>query len=222
MMGQMGFGSRIAVAAALCLSLAACDSASTGKPAVEAPRLAANAPEEMQVAATRRTQAGQLPAMHWDGTDRSREWTRATLAALDTEGAALMSRVPSDVMEFCPSYAAQTTENRRAFWAGLLSALARYESSHNPAAKGAGGRYLGLMQISPATARNYGCSGSMLNGSENMACAVRIVARQVGRDNAVARSGQGWGGVARDWMPMRSASKRNLIAGWTSRQSYCR
>ena len=55
-----------------------------------------------------------------------------------------------------------------------------------------------------------------------MACAVRIAAQQVSQDNAIARSGGGWGGVARDWMPLRNKSKRAEIASWTKKQSYCR
>ncbi|MDO5642444.1 MAG: transglycosylase SLT domain-containing protein [Paracoccus sp. (in: a-proteobacteria)] len=204
------------------LSLAGCDSASIGRAAVDAPTLNAGPPGLAERALAKLPGAEPLPAMHWDGQGSSAEWTAATLAALDAEGAVLMSRVPSDVMEFCPGYARQTPENRRAFWAGLLSVVARHESRHNPAAQGGGGRNLGLMQISTATARNFGCGGSMLDVRANMACAVRIAARQVGQDNAIARAGGGWRGVARDWVPLRNASTRAEIAGWTSRQSYCR
>lgn len=218
----MGFRIRLAALGAVFLALAACDSASVGRAAVEAPTLAADRPGLARRAVAALPGTAPLPPMRWDGRHNSEAWTKATLAALDAEGAVLMSRVPSDVMEFCPAYADQSPENRRAFWAGLLSALARHESSHDPKASGAGGRYLGLMQISPRTARGYGCSGALLDPRANMACAVRIAARQVARDNAIARAGGGWRGVARDWMPMRSSAKRTEIANWTRRQSYCR
>ena len=204
------------------IAAAGCDSASIGKSAVDAPTLNAGQPGLTRRALSKLPGAEPLPSMNWDGRDSSAEWTDATLAALDAEGAVLMSRVPSDVMEFCPAYASQSAENRKAFWACLLSAVAKYESSHNPRAKGGSGRYQGLMQISTATARNFGCGGSMLDGRANMACAVRIAANQVGRDNAIARGNGGWRGVARDWMPLRNNSKRAAIAGWTSKQSYCR
>lgn len=204
------------------LSVAACDSASIGKAAVEAPTLNAGQPGLTRRAIAKLPGAEPLPAMHWDGRDSSAEWTDATLAALDSEGAVLMSRVPSDVMEYCPSYASQSPENRKAFWAGLLSAMAKYESSHNPRAKGGGGRYQGLMQISTATARNFGCGGSMLDAKANMACAVKIAATQVSQDNAIARGNGGWRGVARDWMPLRNKAKRAEIAGWTKKQAYCK
>ena len=204
------------------LSVSACDSASIGKAAVDAPTLNAGQPGLTRKAIAKLPGAEPLPVMRWDGRDSSAEWTDATLAALDAEGAVLMSRVPSDVMEFCPSYASQSPENRKAFWAGLLSAMAKYESSHNPRAKGGGGRYQGLMQISTATARNFGCGGSMLDAKANMACAVKIAATQVSQDNAIARAGGGWRGVARDWMPLRNKSKRAEIAGWTRKQAYCK
>lgn len=160
-------------------------------------------------------------AMRWGGRKGADEWTEATLAALDQHGVAILSRVPSDIQAYCPGYAEQGHDGRKAFWAGLMSAVAKHESTYNPVAKGGGGKWLGLMQIAPATWRHYGCSGQMLDGADNMACAVKIMSRQVGRDNAIARTGDGWRGVARDWAPMRNASKRADIANWTSQQSYC-
>lgn len=162
----------------------------------------------------------QTPPMRW-GQSGSTEWTRATLAALDREGVTIMSQVPEDINAFCPNYSELNHTGRRAFWAGLLSAVAKHESTYNPQASGGGGRWLGLMQIAPATWRNYDCNGNIKNGGDNMACAVRIMSRQVGRDNAVAHDGSGWRGVARDWAPMRNSSKRADIAAWTSQQSYC-
>lgn len=163
----------------------------------------------------------QEPPMRWGERNGSDEWTRATLAALDREGVTILSRVPHDIVEFCPNYRQLAQPGRKAFWAGLLSAVAKHESTYNPQASGGGGRWLGLMQIAPATWRHYGCDGDIKNGADNMACAVKIMSRQVGRDNAVARDGSGWRGVARDWAPMRNSSKRADIAAWTSSQSYC-
>lgn len=159
--------------------------------------------------------------MRWSGKGGSDDWTQATLAALDKHGVQIMSNVPADIETYCPAYAERGQPGRRAFWAGLMSALAKHESTYNPQASGGGGKWLGLMQISPATWRGYGCTGKMLNGADNMACAVKIMSKQVGRDNAVARAGGGWRGVARDWAPMRSAKKRADIAAWTSKQNYC-
>ncbi|WP_303361424.1 lytic transglycosylase domain-containing protein [Paracoccus sp. (in: a-proteobacteria)] len=160
-------------------------------------------------------------SMRWTGRAGSDAWTQATLDALDQHGVTIMSRVPSDVSAYCPAYADQGPEGRRAFWAGFMSAVAKHESTYNPGAKGGGGRWLGLMQISPATWRHYGCDGKMLDGADNMVCAVKIMTAQVGRDNAVVGGSGAWRGVARDWAPLRNASKRADIANWTSQQSYC-
>ncbi|WP_166461807.1 transglycosylase SLT domain-containing protein [Paracoccus alkanivorans] len=162
------------------------------------------------------------PPMRWEHKSGSDEWTAATLAALEREGVTMLSNVPHDIGTYCPNYAELTKVERKAFWAGFMSALAKHESTYNPMAAGGGGRWLGLMQIAPGTWRSYGCSGHITDGADNMACAVRIMSKQVGRDNAVARDGSGgWRGVARDWGPMRSAAKRADIAAWTSSQSYC-
>ncbi|MCF3974021.1 transglycosylase SLT domain-containing protein [Paracoccus salsus] len=170
--------------------------------------------EQMQLAAS--------PPMRWDDRSGSEAWTKATLAALDREGVTVLSNVPHDIHSFCPNYAELTNTGRKAFWAGLLSALAKHESTYNPQASGGGGKWLGLMQIAPATWRSYDCNGNITDGSDNMSCAVRIMSRQVARDNAVVGNGSGsWRGVARDWAPMRSSSKRADIAAWTSSQSYC-
>lgn len=172
------------------------------------------AAEQMQLAAQ--------PPMRWGDRSGSDAWTKATLAALDREGVTFLSNVPHDIDSFCPNYAELTATGRKAFWAGLLSAVAKHESTYNPKASGGGGKWLGLMQIAPATWRNYDCNGNITNGADNMSCAVRIMSRQVGRDNAVVHGANGgWRGVARDWAPLRSSKKRADIAAWTSSQSYC-
>lgn len=163
-----------------------------------------------------------LPAMGWDHRAEGEEWTEATLAALQAQGAALLQHVPGDISDWCPGYAEATKEERAAFWAGLLSALAKHESTWNPAAVGGGGKWFGLVQIAPATARGYGCaagSGEALkDGEANLSCAVRIAARTVMRDGVVAAGG---GGLAADWGPFHSRSKRAEMASFTRSQSYC-
>ncbi len=163
------------------------------------------------------------PAMRWDFHPEAPAWTGATLAALEDDGAVLASLVPSDIATFCPGYAENGMFERRAFWAGLFSALAKHESTWNPAASGGGGRWIGLLQIAPPTAANYGCdarsAAALKDGSANLSCAVRIAAVQVARDRMVA--GDGTDGVGRDWAPFRNASKRADIAAWTRSQDYC-
>lgn len=161
--------------------------------------------------------------MQWDHQPDSAEWTEAALDALRTEGVALLSEVPADIGHWCPGYAEAPAEERAAFWAGLLSALARYESTWNENAVGGGGQWYGLVQIAPATARAYGCEAStgaaLREGEANLECAIRIAARTVTRDGVVAADG---GGFAADWGPFTRADKRAAMAEWVSEQEYCR
>jgi hypothetical protein len=172
------------------------------------------------------TSAALLPAMRWDHRPEADRWTVATLAALRKEGAVLETTVPADIKAFCPAYEEAPPTERRAFWAGFISALAKHESTWNPKAKGGGGKWIGLMQIAPQTARANGCDlpagKGLTDGAANLACAVRIAAKQVGRDGAIVSDGSGdWRGAARDWAPLRSSQKRADVADWTRRQSYC-
>lgn len=167
-----------------------------------------------------------LPKMRWDAqrpSDEAQAWTRATLGALQSHGADLEQIVPADITNYCPAYPNASVADRRAFWAGLFSALAKYESTWNPNAVGGGGRWFGLVQIAPGTARHYGCratSGEALkDGSLNLSCAVRIAANTVARDGVVSSSGRG---IAADWGPFHDPSKVADISAWTRAQSYCR
>ncbi len=165
-----------------------------------------------------------LPVMRWDHRPEATLWTRASLAAVATHDDALALTVPKDIGTWCPRYSKAGLPERRAFWVGLLSATAKHESTWNPAVAGGGGRWIGLMQISPKTARAHGCeaqtAASLKDGSANLACAIRIVSRQVDRDELVA--GDGNRGIGRDWAPFRNAAKRADIANWTRSQSYCK
>lgn len=163
------------------------------------------------------------PTMGWDARPEAASWTMSTLVAVAAEDSRLAARVPADIATFCPAYPTAALPHRRAFWSGVLSAVARYESSWNPAASGGGGRYIGLMQISPRTASQHGCgatsAGALKDGSANLECAVRIMAEAVESDGVVA--GGGSRGVGRDWMPLRNGAKRQAIADWTRMQGYC-
>lgn len=164
-----------------------------------------------------------IPAMRWDSHAQSAEWTAQTLMAVAQEDAALAARVPADIGRLCPGYAEGTLPERRAFWAGLISTVGKYESGYNPQAAGGGGRYIGLMQISPRSAANYGCdatsASALKDGTANLACAVEMVAHHVERDGVAV--GNGRQGIGRDWMPFRKATMRAEMENWVKAQSYC-
>jgi hypothetical protein len=161
--------------------------------------------------------------MRWDHHPEAQEWTEASLVALQSHGAALPQIVPADIEAFCPGYETATVEERRLFWTGLLSALAKHESTWRPDAAGGGGRWIGLLQIAPGTARSYGCAAqdtaALKDGAANLSCAIRIMSRTVTRDGVVGAGGRG--GVAADWGPFTKSEKRAEMAAWTRQQPYC-
>ncbi len=163
------------------------------------------------------------PPMAWDAHPEAEGWTDSTLIALSTKDEQLSDQVPADIAGWCPGYEEAPIEARRAFWAGLVSSVAKYESTWNPMASGGGGRWIGLMQISPRSAKYYGCDATSVaalkDGEANLECAVDIMSEQVARDGLVA--GDGSLGVGRDWAPLRSEEKRAEMAAWTSTQPYC-
>lgn len=172
--------------------------------------------------ATLATSNAPMP-MGWDHRPEAVEWTGRTLAAVASEDDALTETVPADIDTWCPGYETASVTERRAFWAGLMSAVAKYESSWNPQAAGGGGRYIGVMQISPASAKLHGCeadtAGELKDGAANLECATQMIAKGVEMDGMVAGSGRQ--GAGRDWMPFRDAGKRAAMSAWTRAQPYC-
>ena len=160
--------------------------------------------------------------MRWDHLPDADVWTNATLGSLATHGQPLVDLVPADIDTWCPAYPEADEAQRAMFWSGMISALAKHESTWNPRAVGGNGRWFGLVQIAPATARGYGCvagsGGALQKGPANLACAVRIMAVTAPRDGVVSA---GMRGIAADWGPFHSARKRQDMIDWVSRQSYC-
>lgn len=163
-----------------------------------------------------------VPAARWDGHPRGPRWTAAVLAALRGPGAALLQTEPRDIHAWCPGYLEASPAQRAAFWTGLVSTLAWHESTHDPEAVGGGGRWFGLVQIAPGTARwrdcDVGTGNALLNGAANLRCGIRIMGITVPRDNVVA---EGMRGVAADWGPFHSSRKREDMRNWVRQQEYC-
>ncbi|MEL6516808.1 MAG: transglycosylase SLT domain-containing protein [Pseudomonadota bacterium] len=164
-----------------------------------------------------------LPPARWDHKDAGDAWTRATLRALDGPGAPLVDAVPMDATAWCPAFPKADRTQRKAFWVGLLSSLAKHESTWREEVSGGEGRWHGLLQISPATARGYGCAATsaeaLKDGPANLSCAVRIMGVTVARDGVISEGG---GGVAADWGPFVQEAKREEMRAYTRAQPYCR
>ncbi|MDU8911129.1 transglycosylase SLT domain-containing protein [Aestuariicoccus sp. MJ-SS9] len=163
-----------------------------------------------------------LPPARWGDSGPAAIWSRAALAALRSHAGVLPRTVPRDIETWCPAYESGDREQREAFWIGLVSALAKHESTFRPHAVGGGGKWFGLLQILPATARGYGCrarsGGALKDGALNLSCALRIMSVTVPRDGVISHRMRG---VAADWGPFHSRSKRQDMATWIRKQSYC-
>lgn len=171
------------------------------------------------------SEADPLPSMRWSHVDNQDKWNSAAVNALETHGQPLVEIVPEDIKDWCPAYPVADEAGRQAFWIGFMSALAKHESTYRPAAVSSNGKWFGLLQISPATARGYECnagSGEALKvGGANLSCAVRIMAVTVPRDGVIHDYDGRWRGVAADWGPLRVPSKRQDISAWLKDQPFC-
>ena len=189
-------------------------------PLEELAEISALAPATSQRPTQRDTWA--VPAARWDGHPRGAQWTAAVLSALRGPGAPLLQTEPRDIHAWCPGYLEASPEQRAAFWTGLVSTLAWHESTHDPRAVGGGGRWFGLVQISPGTAQWRDCDvetgNALLSGAANLRCGIRIMGITVPRDNVIA---EGMRGVAADWGPFHSRRKREDMRNWVREQEYC-
>ena len=169
------------------------------------------------------TTVPSLIKVRWDSEDRSPRWTRAAINALDSHGAPLVKMVPDDIEQYCPSYASANDRDRKAFWTNLIASLSFHESTWRPTVSGGDGRWHGLLQISPATARGYGCAAgdaeALKDGAANVSCAIRIMAETVPRDGVIS---QNMRGIAADWGPFHQERKRSEIQAYTKGLPYCR
>lgn len=159
----------------------------------------------------------------WGQRAEGGRWTASVMQALDRQGAPLVASVPSDIDVYCPGYRTADEEARKAFWVTFLSALAKHESTWRPEVSGGGGAWHGLLQISPRTAKGYGCeaqsAAELKDGGQNLSCGVRIMASTVTRDGVISA---GRGGAAADWGPFRQADKLADIQARTRSAAVCR
>jgi hypothetical protein len=179
--------------------------------------------------------ASSRPEARWDALAEGKRWTGYVLNALDAHGSKLLASNVSDIAAFCPGYPASDSTARRAFWVGLISALAKHESNYNPAAKyeegfaDSNGKKVisrGLLQISIESGRGYHCDipndESLHDPNVNLTCAVKILNRLVSRDGILASNSAPYKGASAYWSPFRDSTKRLDIRNWTKAQAYCR
>ncbi|WP_218014037.1 transglycosylase SLT domain-containing protein [Rubellimicrobium roseum] len=190
-------------------------------------RVAAQVPVEVAVRSGADLRPEARPvftgAARWDDKGQGADWSVAAMNAIEAAPHDLRDIVPADIGVWCPGYLRNPAHLRAAFWVGTVSALARYESNFDADAQGGGGAWHGLLQISPATARGYGCDATtpaeLHDPEANLQCAIRIMSRTVARDGVVSAGDEG---IAADWGPMSSNKLEPKIRDWVSSQDYCK
>ncbi|UFM65256.1 transglycosylase SLT domain-containing protein [Paracoccus sp. MA] len=175
-------------------------------------------------------------AADWDGRTEGAQWTAFTRQALATEGKALLAIEPTDVDAYCPAYAKLSGEEREAFWLGLLSAMARFESGFRPATSyeesfnDSNGNPVisrGLLQLSHESANGYRCgiedAERLHDPRTNLTCGVRIMNRLVSRDSTIGTQvNRRWRGGAAYWSVLRTTSGSNSkIRAYTTGLAIC-
>lgn len=173
----------------------------------------------------------------WAKKDKTGQWTAVTEEAVKASD--LPASEPTDVTQFCPTYANLDAGARAVFWTGLISIIARPESNFKPETsyeetfKDSQQKHVisrGLLQISIESANQsrYACNiesaESLHEPAVNLPCGVRILSAWVKADNVIAS----WGkkpiaGGARYWSTLRE-SRGHLpeLTGFTKKLDVCR
>lgn len=157
----------------------------------------------------------------WANKNPDGSWTAAAEAAVKASG--LSASTPSDVENFCPSYKKGSLAERKTFWVGLLSIVARPESNFKPEttytedfSDSLGKKVVsrGLLQISieSANQKRYACgiqkAEDLHDPAINLTCGAKILDAWVKADNVIATYGKGPPkGGGRYWSTLRERNK---------------
>jgi hypothetical protein len=173
----------------------------------------------------------------WSKKNPDGSWTALTEKAV--AASALPGLVPNDIKRFCPAYPDLSADDRKKFWVGLLSAMARPESNFKPEVSytekfndGRGEPVVsrGLLQLSieSANQKRHGCAiakaEDLHDSAVNLPCGVKILEAWVKADGVIAYDPEGRNrGGGRYWSVMRT-SKKHLaeITGFTGKLAVCR
>ncbi|MDR4306625.1 transglycosylase SLT domain-containing protein [Chelatococcus sambhunathii] len=167
----------------------------------------------------------------------ARQLNAASVAVLARQavptGSGLTALEPSDIEVFCPAYRRQGAEGRAAFWAGLLTAIARPESDYNTATTlWEGGTQqqfsIGLLQLSLSDEGGYRCGfrteADITEPARNLACGEKILLKLVSRAGFIGGdTAHQTSAAAAYWSTLRSSSPaRAEIIGKTRALEACR
>jgi soluble lytic murein transglycosylase-like protein len=204
---------------ALCLALVvACAPVKLTPPAAPAPEPAASVPAPPPLPAPK----PEPIALSWDDSPERAVWSRALVDAIRARKSDLDAGNPDT---FIPGYAALSADGQVKFWAELVIAIAKYESTWNPHAHFKEPPPLkvtsiGLLQIAYEDQKEYHFdppldreTHSLENPATNLRCGVAILAQLVSHDGAVVGGkGDHSRGAARFWAVLRGGKSHRLAA----------
>ncbi len=74
-----------------------------------------------------------LPSLAWENASKeTRPWSLHIFQTLWENDSELLSQNPEDASEFCPTYGSLAKLQRLEFWAHLITAITKFESSYRP------------------------------------------------------------------------------------------
>jgi hypothetical protein len=161
-------------------------------------------------------------ALSWDTSPEHVAWSRALVDAVRSHKSALDAGNPD---AFVPGYSALSPDGQIRFWAELVVAIAKYESTWNAHAHfkeppPLNVMSVGLLQIAYEDQKEYHfdppldrTTNSLEDAATNLRSGVTILAQLVSHDGAiVGGSGDHSRGAARYWAVLRSGKSHHLEA----------
>lgn len=161
-------------------------------------------------------------ALSWDDSSERAAWSRALVEAIRSRKSELDAGNPD---AFIPGYSALSAEGQIKFWAELVVAIAKYESTWNTHAHFKEPPPLnvisvGLLQIAYEDQKEYHFdppldrnANALEDAATNLRCGVAILAQLVSHDGAiVGGNGDHSRGAARYWAVLRSGKSHHLEA----------
>jgi hypothetical protein len=137
--------------------------------------------------------------------------------AIITHGTVILSKLPTDYVNWCPKFKDYSTVEKLDYWSAAISVMSKYESNFRtgltykePFTDQTGKNVIsrGLLQVSIESCRGYGMK---LNNAEelhqpekNLECGVRIINRWLERDSRyIGKENQSWRGSSRYWSVLK-------------------
>ena len=161
-------------------------------------------------------------ALSWDNVPERVAWSQALVEAIRSRKSDLDAGHPDD---FIPGYAQLSPDGQVKFWAELVIAIAKYESTWNPHARFKEPPPLkvtsvGLLQIAYEDDKEYHFdpppdreTKALEDPATNLRCGVAILAQLVSHDGAVVGGkGDHSRGAARFWAVLREGKSHKLTA----------